>query len=214
VTRSYKSRAELTEEERLALADEHMKMLEKAKEEERAAMKEAHDAIKKQGPRHFGVSKASEEDISSQAISVLFISTANSCRGPMAAAWVSKLHPGVIRAHSVGISPAENVHPLALEVMKTKNVDVELKKNRTMESVSRIAFDFVVFLSTEAKAKAPKFSAKTTTMDVILDDAVELSKKEKDEKAQLAIVERVCDEIEKFATELPDLLMFAREGGM
>ena len=67
---------------------------------------------------------------------VLFVCTENACRSQMASA-LAQLHAGDrIEAVSAGSSPAQEINPLMIEVMGEKNIDMALRKPKTISAVA------------------------------------------------------------------------------
>jgi arsenate reductase (thioredoxin) len=56
--------------------------------------------------------------------SVLFLCTGNSCRSQMAAGLLRELAGDRFDVYSAGTDPAERVHPLAIEVMAERGIDI------------------------------------------------------------------------------------------
>ncbi len=55
---------------------------------------------------------------------VLFLCTGNSCRSQMAEGFLQSLAGDRYEAISAGTEPAESVHPIAVEVMREKGIDI------------------------------------------------------------------------------------------
>ena len=55
---------------------------------------------------------------------VLFLCTGNSCRSQMAEGFLRQLGSDRFAAYSAGTEPAERVHPMAIEVMGEKDIDI------------------------------------------------------------------------------------------
>ncbi|HMO84182.1 MAG TPA: arsenate reductase ArsC [Lacipirellulaceae bacterium] len=55
---------------------------------------------------------------------VLFLCTGNSCRSQMAEGFLRTLGGDRFEAHSAGTEPAEQIHPLAVEAMRERGVDL------------------------------------------------------------------------------------------
>jgi len=55
---------------------------------------------------------------------VLFLCTGNSCRSQMAAGLLRELAGDRFDVYSAGTDPAERVHPLAIEVMAERDIDI------------------------------------------------------------------------------------------
>ena len=78
---------------------------------------------------------------------VLFLCTGNSARSQMAECLLNRLGKGRFRAFSAGSHPSGEVHPLALELLRRRNHDVDaLRSKDWSEFASRDApvMDFVI----------------------------------------------------------------------
>ena len=78
---------------------------------------------------------------------VLFLCTGNSARSQMAECLLNRLGVGRFRAFSAGSHPAGEVHPLALELLRRRNHDVQFLRSKSWsEFASKGApvMDFVI----------------------------------------------------------------------
>ncbi len=55
---------------------------------------------------------------------VLFLCTGNSCRSQMAEGFLRVLGEGLFEAFSAGTHPTDRTHPMAIEVMEEKGIDI------------------------------------------------------------------------------------------
>jgi len=63
---------------------------------------------------------------------VLFVCVENACRSQMAEAFLSKLSSGKIVAFSAGVKPANQVNPMAVEVMREIGIDMSKQKPKML----------------------------------------------------------------------------------
>ena len=56
---------------------------------------------------------------------ILFLCTGNSCRSILAEAYVNHRYKNVWQAHSAGSTPTGAVHPMALDVLKGRDISVD-----------------------------------------------------------------------------------------
>ena len=56
---------------------------------------------------------------------ILFLCTGNSCRSILAEAYVNHQYKNVWQAHSAGSTPTGAVHPMALDVLKGRDISVD-----------------------------------------------------------------------------------------
>jgi len=73
---------------------------------------------------------------------VLFVCVENSCRSQMAEAFFNSMTGG--GAESAGISPAEEVDKVAIEVMKEIGIDISGKKPKALVPEMNEKFDLIV----------------------------------------------------------------------
>lgn len=55
---------------------------------------------------------------------ILFLCTGNSCRSQMAEGFLRQYGGDVFNVYSAGTDPADRVHPLAIQVMQEKGIDI------------------------------------------------------------------------------------------
>ncbi|MEM2991087.1 MAG: arsenate reductase ArsC [Halobacteria archaeon] len=74
---------------------------------------------------------------------VLFVCVENSFRSQVAEAYFNRYAPVGWKAISAGTRPAENVHPMAVELMKEDGLDISKQKtkplNRELQDLAEIA---------------------------------------------------------------------------
>lgn len=90
-------------------------------------------------------------------IRVLFLCATNGVESPIAEALLATMDPEHFDAFSAGIEPAE-MHPLAVEVMKEIDIDLQGKATRSVDDVRHLAFDFVITLCDRARFLCPQFT--------------------------------------------------------
>lgn len=123
---------------------------------------------------------------------VLFLCTGNSCRSQMAEGFARQILNGW-EIWSAGTHPAERVHPLAVEVMKEKGIDISVQYPKLVADVPR-PVDFVVTLCGEAAEECPAFpGAKRTEHWGLPDPAKATGTPEQ----VLQVFRKVRDEIEQ-----------------
>lgn len=86
--------------------------------------------------------------------SVLFACTHNSIRSPMAAGLVRLRFGPLMRVDSVGVRPADEIHPMAAFVMDELGADIAKQRTKDFEWLQEYndegPFDLIVSLSPEA----------------------------------------------------------------
>jgi arsenate reductase len=88
---------------------------------------------------------------------VLFLCTGNSCRSQMAEGFLRALGGERFAAHSAGIEPAERVHPLAVEVMAEKGIDIRGQQPKSVSQyLGRLPVKHLVIVCDAANEKCPR----------------------------------------------------------
>lgn len=93
-----------------------------------------------------------------QPFTMLFLSQRNSARSMMAEALANSIGHGQLRAFSAGVRPAENIDPIAAELLEHAGVDVPdhpPQHVRKFSSPEAPPLDFVFTLSDTAAGEAP-----------------------------------------------------------
>jgi arsenate reductase (thioredoxin) len=90
---------------------------------------------------------------------VIFICTGNSCRSQMAEAITNHLMGDIWKAYSAGTQPADEVHPMAIEVLKEIGI-VHHGRTKTVDEFYNHNFDLVVTLCDNAAEKCPLWLGK------------------------------------------------------
>jgi arsenate reductase len=94
-------------------------------------------------------------------VRILFLCTGNSCRSQMAEGFARRLLKEW-DVWSAGTRPAERVHPLAVQVMAEKGIDISTQYPKTISDVPR-PVDVVVTLCGEAAEECPTFPGARAT---------------------------------------------------
>jgi protein-tyrosine-phosphatase len=83
---------------------------------------------------------------------VLYVSSMNRVRSPMAAGFTRKLYGEAFPAESGGLHASEEVDPMAAVVMQEVGVDLFDHRPRPMEGVHAAGFNVIIALSEDARA--------------------------------------------------------------
>jgi protein-tyrosine-phosphatase/DNA-binding transcriptional ArsR family regulator len=89
---------------------------------------------------------------------VLFLCTGNSARSQMAATLAVQLSDGAVRAVSAGSHP-KPLHPLALQVMRDRGLDVSAWRSKALDEFTAQPFDYVISLCDRVREVCPEFAA-------------------------------------------------------
>ncbi len=89
---------------------------------------------------------------------VLFLCTGNSCRSQMAEALLRHLGGDCFAAFSAGTDPADQVHPLAVETMRERGIDLAGQRPRSLDEFAGRTFDLLVTTCDDAREACPFFA--------------------------------------------------------
>ena len=88
---------------------------------------------------------------------VLFLCTGNSCRSQMAEGFLRHYGGDRYAAYSAGTDPAERVHPLAIEVMQEKGIDIRSQAPKDVgEYLGRLPVRHLIIVCDAANEKCPR----------------------------------------------------------
>ena len=88
---------------------------------------------------------------------VLFLCTGNSCRSQMAEGFLRELSGGRFEALSAGTAPAESVHPLAIQVMAERGIDISGQHPENVTKyLGRLAVHHLVIVCDGANEACPR----------------------------------------------------------
>lgn len=125
-------------------------------------------------------------------LSILILCTGNSCRSQMAEGFLRSFDAD-LDVHSAGTKPSETVHPLAVQVMQEKGIDISSHRPTSVEQYLATSFDVVITVCDGAKESCPVFTGRVKKrLHIGFDDPAEAmgSNEEK-----LKVFRRVRDEI-------------------
>ena len=89
--------------------------------------------------------------------SVLFLCTGNSCRSQMAEGFLRELGGVRFAAYSAGTDPAERVHPLAVQAMSEKGIDIsESEPKNVSQYLGRLPVRHLIIVCDGANEKCPR----------------------------------------------------------
>jgi arsenate reductase len=90
-------------------------------------------------------------------IRVLFICTGNSARSQIAEAMLKKLGGRRFDVHSGGTTPASNVNPYAIEVLRERGVGTDRLTPKSLDVFLNQQFDLVITVCDKARQACPFF---------------------------------------------------------
>ena len=125
--------------------------------------------------------------------SILVLCTGNSCRSQMAEGFLRSFDPE-LDVHSAGTVPATEVHPLAVQVMREKEIDLSANRPKKVDEFLAKPFDYVVTVCDGAKESCPLFIGQVRhRVHIGFDDPAAATGSDDE---VLALFRRVRDEIE------------------
>lgn len=88
---------------------------------------------------------------------VLFLCTGNSCRSQMGEGFLRQMGADRFAAHNAGTEPAERVHPLAIEVMGEKGIDISRAEPKSVgDFLGRLPVHHLIVVCDGANEKCPR----------------------------------------------------------
>ena len=88
---------------------------------------------------------------------VLFLCTGNSCRSQMAEGFVREFAGDQFNARSAGTIPAERVHPLAVQVMAERDIDISKQEPKNVgQYLGRLPVRHLVVVCDGANENCPR----------------------------------------------------------
>ena len=125
--------------------------------------------------------------------SILVLCTGNSCRSQMAEGFLRSFDPE-LDVQSAGTVPASEVHPLAVQVMREKGIDLSANRPKKVDEFLARPFDYVITVCDGAKESCPLFTGNVKhRMHIGFDDPAAATGSGDE---VLALFRRVRDEIE------------------
>ena len=125
---------------------------------------------------------------------ILILCTGNTCRSQMAEGFLKAMDPS-LEVYSAGTEPGERVHPVAIEVMKEKGIDLSNGRPKPVEQFINTPFDYVITVCDGAREACPFFSGEVKhRLHIGFDDPAEATGTPEEVKA---VFTRVRDEIER-----------------
>lgn len=87
-------------------------------------------------------------------LKILILCTGNSCRSIMAEGALNHLGQGRIMAYSAGSKPAGYVHPISLELLKSKGIATAGFRSKSWDEFAGTTFDAVITVCDNAAGEA------------------------------------------------------------
>lgn len=133
---------------------------------------------------------------------LLILCTGNTCRSQMAEGLVNHLLGDAWTAFSAGTDPGEQVHPLAIEVMKELGIDISGGTPEPIERYLDRNWDLVITVCDSAKETCPVFPGRVEQIHVGFPDPAEATGSREERlavfrKVRDAIASRLLPEVER-----------------
>jgi arsenate reductase len=122
---------------------------------------------------------------------VLFLCTHNSARSQMAEGLLRHLGGDRFEVESAGSQP-RGVHPLAIQVMAGRGVDLHGQRSKHVDDLSERSFDYVVTVCDDANETCPVFPGAPRRIHWSIADP---SRVEGEETERVAAFARAADEL-------------------
>jgi arsenate reductase (thioredoxin) len=88
---------------------------------------------------------------------VLFLCTGNSCRSQMAEGFLKHLASDGYEAISAGTEPTDCVHPMAIEVMRERGIDISDREPKNVgEYLGRVLVRYLIIVCDGANERCPR----------------------------------------------------------
>ena len=124
---------------------------------------------------------------------VLFLCTHNSCRSQMAEGFLRSHGGKRFEVFSAGTSPSR-VHPMAIEVMAERGIDLRGQRSKSVDEFLGQGFDYIVTTCDDARDKCPVFAGSGQRLHWGL---VDPATADGSGEERLKVFRRVRDELEE-----------------
>ena len=92
--------------------------------------------------------------MSKGTIKILFVCVENACRSQMAAGFAEAFGKESVEVYSAGSSPSSHINPLAIEVMKEKNIDLSGRRPKGLNDLPPVGMDYLITMGCEESCPA------------------------------------------------------------
>lgn len=123
---------------------------------------------------------------------VLILCTGNSARSQMAEGLLRELGGERFSVASAGTHPSQ-VHPMAIEVMRQRGIDISHHRSKHLSELLEETFDTVITVCDRARQACPVFPGKVRRLHWSLPDPAAATG---DRDARMTVFRRVRDELE------------------
>ncbi len=85
---------------------------------------------------------------------ILFVCVQNASRSQMAQSFAEALGKGRVEVYSAGSRPSSQINPLAVEVMKEKNIDLSGRRPKGLFDLPPVEMDYLITMGCEETCPA------------------------------------------------------------
>ncbi len=85
---------------------------------------------------------------------ILFVCVQNASRSQMAQGFAEAFGQGKVEVYSAGSHPSSHINPLAIEVMKEKNIDLSGRRPKGLQDLPPVEMDYLITMGCEEACPA------------------------------------------------------------
>ncbi len=89
-----------------------------------------------------------------EKLRILFVCVQNASRSQMAQGFAEAFGQGKVEVYSAGSRPASHINPLAIEVMKEKNIDLSGRRPKGLSDLPPVEMDYLITMGCEEACPA------------------------------------------------------------
>ena len=90
----------------------------------------------------------------SNKIKLLFVCVENACRSQIAQGFAEAFGKGKLEVYSAGSRPSSHINPLAIEVMKEKDIDLSNRRPKRLNDLPTVEMDYLITMGCEETCPA------------------------------------------------------------
>jgi arsenate reductase (thioredoxin) len=134
---------------------------------------------------------------------VLILCTGNSARSQMAEGWLRALAGDRFEVFSAGTHPSV-VNPLAIKVMRERNVDISGQWSKSVSEFLDLPFDFVITVCDQAAEMCPIFPGPAKRIHWSFPDPAAVTGSQEEQLAAFrAVRDSLYSQLQQWVTERP-----------